>query len=95
MSDLGTPAWGRYHAATLWCSILEISGGSVLTRCRGRWSVQEAYATADRPTVSDRCVACQGAYAAAQLDALAASCGDRTGRHAIELGLSELARHAP
>jgi hypothetical protein len=90
-----TPAWARYHAAKLWCSVLEISGGSVLTRCRGRWSAREAYDVAERPTVTDRCVACQQSYAAAQLDRLAASCGDVSQRHAIEVGLRELAECAP
>ena len=90
--------WARHAPAVKWCSILAVAGGSVQTRCYGRWEACDDYETAERPLVSDRCISCQAAYAAHELDQLAASCGDHSRTHTVEVGLRELATapaHAP
>ena len=79
------------EAATRWCSVLRRERSAVLTRCRGSLDECEPHAFTERPPVELRCVACQAAYAAAELDKLAADCGDASQTHAVEVGLREIA----
>ncbi len=48
-------------AAFSWHAVSDTVGGSVVTLCRGRWSVAEPYQTEERPPIADRCAACQRA----------------------------------
>src|SRR5262249_54091030 len=47
-------------------------GGSVVTRCRGRWSTKDEYETCSIPPIgSKRCDACRIAFAAHRLERIA------------------------
>lgn len=83
--------WIKHEAATRWCSVLRRDRGAMLTRCRGSLDACEPHEISERPLVAERCVCCQAAYAAAELDALAADCGDKSCAHTITVGLREVA----
>lgn len=79
--------WVKHEEATRWCSVLRRERSAILTRCRGSLDECEPHAIAERPAVAERCVACQRAYAAAELDTLAA--GDKEDR-AVRSALATL-----
>jgi hypothetical protein len=65
--------WVKHEEATRWCSVLRRDHSAILTRCRGSLDECEPHTITERPAVADRCVACQRAFAAAELEVLAAA----------------------
>ena len=84
-------AWARSSDDALWCAVLRETDAIIRVRCMTMLDARSAERASSTPRVADRCVPCQSAYAAAQLDDLATACGDPSRRHAIDLGLRELA----
>jgi hypothetical protein len=61
--------WVKHEEAKRWCSVLRRDHSAILTRCRGSLDECEPHTITERPAVADRCVACQRAFAAAELEA--------------------------
>jgi len=57
-------SWARHDHDKTWHAIVAYSGGSVVTRCRGRWSLRDGFETASRPPQHERCAYCQDAHVA-------------------------------
>jgi hypothetical protein len=89
------PEWVRHEVATRWCSVLRRDRGAIRTRCRGSLDECEPHAIADRPAVADRCVPCQIAYVAAELDALAAGDARQTEDRVDRAALATLRDQGP
>jgi len=51
-------AWARHDGDTKWHLVNDYDHGSVLTECRGRWSLRDDFDTINLPPVSERCGAC-------------------------------------
>ncbi len=60
MRLMTTPIWARpaVPSATKWCAVAGIQGGSVLTHCNGRWSVDDQCDVSHDPPHEERCEAC-------------------------------------
>ena len=50
--------WARALATVPFCYVIEISGGSVITACRGRWATSDTFSTIQYPEESDCCGYC-------------------------------------
>jgi hypothetical protein len=53
--------WARPEFATRvpMCLVVRVSGGSVVTACRGRWTVHTTAEVADAPADKERCGCCR------------------------------------
>jgi len=67
-------SWCRHQIATKWCAVLEYDGGSVVTRCDGRFPRSDVHDLAGRPPFDLRCELCQERFAAAQAEKLTDIC---------------------
>ncbi len=65
--------WARPAADLKWCLVVEISRGSMVTACVGRWARNETHQTATNPPPADRCGACSVAWVERGLAELAAA----------------------
>ena len=63
--------WARHPDDSAWHFVDAPSGGSVVTRCAGRWPVTDWYETNARPPHADRCDACQGSVVDQRMGQLA------------------------
>lgn len=76
---ISTPDWRKHAIDPRWHLGGE-AGGSFVTRCNGRWAIDETIATIERPPYLERCDACERS----RIDVVR-----------IEAGLAELERNAP
>lgn len=60
--------WARHVDDPRWHHIVEY-GSSVVTACRGRWPIDDAFETEARPASADRCALCQERFVATRLAA--------------------------
>jgi hypothetical protein len=59
--------WARHSSSSEWHFVVEVSGGSVVIACNGRWSIHDTFETEARPARADRCEACQCLYEASRI----------------------------
>ncbi len=49
----------RYQHPLPYCRVVAVSGGSVVTRCRGRWPEGDTESVVVSPAVEQRCGCCR------------------------------------
>jgi len=54
-----TSLWTRHPAATSWCLVVAVHS-SVVSACRGRFSIFDHAEWSERPPHAERCDFCQG-----------------------------------
>lgn len=51
--------WARHSADTKFHLIVDQSNGSIRTRCRGAWPIEDSYDVETNPARADRCGGCE------------------------------------